>query len=102
MIKDYKAENPTRVKVTQMALTMLGKYSGPIDGNVDKTYDLLQKQYNWDTKKFGKAYIAGSDRRWQVGRATVFGYMDANDNGLGTPFMDPKSVGINTNNTTTK
>lgn len=89
LIKDYEPEAKERIQITQMALTMLGKYSGPIDGNRDNTYNLLQKHYKWDTKKFGYSFIAGSDRKWQVGRATIFGYNDSDDNGRGTPFMDP-------------
>lgn len=80
LIKDYEPEAKERIQITQMALTMLGKYSGTIDGNRDVTYNLLQKHYRWDTKKFGYAYIAGSDRMWQVGRATIFGYNDPKDN----------------------
>lgn len=58
LIKDYEPENTDKIKVTQMALTMLDKYSGSIDGNKDTTYNALQKHYVWDTKKFGYAYIA--------------------------------------------
>lgn len=58
LIKDYEPENTDKIKVTQMAITMLDKYSGSIDGNNDTTYNALQKHYAWDTKKFGYAYIA--------------------------------------------
>lgn len=89
LIKDYEPESPERIKVAQMALTMQGKYLGGIDGNQTTTYNSLQNHYAWSSEKFGVSFIAGPGMKWQVGRATRFGYQDSGDNGRGSPFVDP-------------